>query len=326
MLRRAILSVLLVVMSAAVVHAALTEPFSGKLALDYTGGHVRDEKGRVSGAMRVTQRTATDDVVQQVMDRLRRESYREARLFAERLPDRGKAGFVRQAAEALYLWDEFDYAASFQILRRLSQAGDALLDDEGLLPLIRLLKRLLEPGRQLDELQRTLDRIQGGQTKAEGTTSRFPLLVADTLENSLRRMREGRATDSVLRSYRAVEVAVQARLLRNVINPWRPDWQSVAVEMRERYLSLLKTVEPPKKLSLYSGWTFLEAAGQTFSAEMARWRDDLQQCRNGSYLEHGYQRLNVEGAQRLNGHAAALCAELLGDSLETARAAVRHSW
>jgi len=192
--------------------------------------------------------------------------------------------------------------------------------------LIHLLRRILEPGRQLEELQRTLSKIQGGQGKAEGAVSRLPLLIADTLENSLRRMREGRATDSILRSYRAVEVAVQARLLRNGINPWRPAWHNTAPEILCRFLSLMKATEPPRNISLYSGWTFLEATGQSFDPALTERRNDLQRSRNDSYLEHGYQRLDSADAERLNGYAAILCEEILGESLKDARAAVRHGW
>jgi len=89
---------------------------------------VRDAQGRVQPeAMRIVQRTATGEMLQLVLDRLRRESYREARLYAERLPERGKAGFVKFTADALYLWDEFDYPSSVQILRRTNQAGEGSL-------------------------------------------------------------------------------------------------------------------------------------------------------------------------------------------------------
>jgi CRISPR-associated protein (TIGR02710 family) len=316
------------VLSAAAVHAALTEPLGGELKLDYTGGAVRDEQGRVlREAMRVvrSERTATDEILQQVLNRLKQANYREARLLAERLPERGKSGFVRKAVQALYLWDEFDYEAATEILRRLCEVAKALSDDEQASPLAALVTRLLEPGNRLCALLLALRRAQQRQTALESEGQHFSLLVADTLESALRRLHEGRATDSVLRSYRAVEVTIQAQLLQSGINPWRPDWQTVREETMKRYLELLNTTYPPRDLALSNGLALLEAMGRTFSEEEQKCLEDLRQLRNHSYLEHGYQRLKVEDARRLNGYAVALCEKLLGGSLDTFRASVRHS-
>jgi len=316
-------------LSAAVVHAALTESLSGELILDYTGGKVHDQQGQVlREEMRVkrSERTATNEILQQVLQRLRRGNYREARLLVERLPENGLGGFVRQATEGLYLWDEFDYEAAVQVFRRLHRPASVLSDDERLSPLAGLVNRLLEPGNALCELFQALRKAQEGQAGIRKEFRHFPLLVADVLENSLRRLREDRPTDSVLRSYRAVEAAVQAQLLKKDINPWRPDWQRLGREMVERYLALQKATQPPKDLALSAGLTLLEAMGQGLREEAHKWRDDIRRSRNESYLEHGYVRLRREDAERLNGYAVALCAELLGDSLDALRASVCHSW
>lgn len=316
------------VLSAAAVHAALTEPLSGSLVLDYTGGALRDPHGRVlRDAMRVvrSERTATDEILQQVLERLKRADYRAACLLGERLPDLGRGGFVKEAAVALYLWDEFDYESSVRILRRLYEPAKVLSDDEHLSRLTALAIRLLEPGNRLCALLPVLRQARQGQVPVSSVAGHFPLLVADALENASRRLDERRATDSVLRSYRAVEVAVQSRVLQNGINPWRPDWQAVEEQTMQGYLDLLNATQPPKDLALSTGLTLLEALGQALSEEKKRGLDDLRQSRNHSYLEHGYQRLKVEDAWRLNGYAVSLCEDLLGSSLDAARASVRHS-
>lgn len=315
------------VLSAAVVHAALTEPLSGTLILDYTGGQVRDEQGRVlREAMQVkrSERTATDEILQQVLERLRRASYREAKLLAERLPDRGKAGFVKKAAEALYLWDEFDYEGSVTIMRRLYEAAQALSDDERLSELAKAVERLLEPGNRLSSLVPLLRRAQNEEVNFGERATHLPLLAADALENSGRRLQEGRPTDSVLRSYRAVEVAVQIRLLQKGISPWRPQWQDMDAETVNPFLKLQKTNQPPPALALTAGLDLLEAMGHSLSEEGRKRLLDVQQSRNYSYLEHGYQRLDMKDAQRLHEYACALCSELLGASLEGLRQSVRH--
>lgn len=317
------------VLSAAAVHAALTESLTGKLVLDYTGGLVRDEQGRVlRDWMRVvrSERTMTDEILQQVLERLRRANYREARLLAERLPERGRAGFVKRAAEALYLWDDFDYGDAVQILRRLYEPAKMLSDDEHLSSLATLVARLLEPGNHLFTLLPALRRVHQGQTALGSEAQHFPLLIADALENALRRVHEERATDSVLRSYRAVEMAVQARLLQSGVNPWRPDWHVVPQDAMQRYLALLNATQPPRDLALTAGLTLVEAMGQGLTDNARKSLDDLRQLRNYSYLEHGYQRLKVDDAHRLNDYAASLCEELLGGPLETLRKSVRHAW
>jgi CRISPR-associated protein (TIGR02710 family) len=317
------------VLSAAAVHAALTEPLGGELILDYTGGPLRDEQGRVlREAMRVvrSERTATDEILQQVLERLRGANYREARLLTGRLPERGRAGFVKRATEALYLWDEFDYEASVQILRRLHDPAKALSDDKALSGLTELVSRLLEPGHRLCSLIPGLRQAQQGEASVGSQAQHFQLLVADALENALRRSQEGRATDSVLRSYRAVEVAVQARLLQNGVNPWRPNWERIEGETLKCYLDLMNASRPPESLALSAGLMLLQAMGQKLTDEGRKRLTDIQQLRNYSYLEHGYQRLKVDDAQRLNEYAGTLCEQLLGISLAPIRASVSHTW
>ncbi len=323
------------VLSAAVVHAALTEPLGDKLILDYTGGQVRNEQGRVlREAMQVkrSERTATDEIIHQILERLRRANYREAKLLSERLPDKGKerlpdkgkSEFVKKATEALYLWDEFDYEGSFTILRCLYEPAKALSDDERLSSLATLVERLLEPGNRLSSLVPLLRRAQNEEVRLGEKAAHLPLLAADALENSGRRLQEGRPTDSVLRSYRAVEVAVQIRLLQNGINPWRPPWQTMDKKTIKRFLELQGTTQLPPFLALTTGLSLLEALGHSLSEEGRKRLADVQQLRNYSYLEHGYQRLVTDDAKRLHEYACALCSELLGASLEPLRQTVRR--
>jgi CRISPR-associated protein (TIGR02710 family) len=317
------------VLSAAIVHAALTEPIVGELTLDYTGGIVRDAAaGRViRGSMRVkrSERTATDEVLQQVMNHLKQANYRDARLLVEHLPERGKGGFVKQAALALYRWDEFDYESSVQILRRLNSSAKTLLDDDRLSLLAALVARLLEPGNCLFALLPLLRRLENNSNvsiEVGGAT----LLIADAIESAVRRLTEERPTDSVLRSYRAVEIAVQMQLIKRGINPWHPDWEALDNSVRREFRELLGASQFPSNLALSTGLTLLAASGKTISQESHKRLADLQQLRNLSYLEHGYHRLDTGAAQRLNGYAVLVCEELIDESLGDARSLVRHSW
>lgn len=323
------------VLSAAIVHAALTESLGGNLVLDYTGGPIRDPQGRVlREAMRVvrSEKTATEEQLRQVLDSLQRANYREAHLLAERLPELGRSRFVKQAVEALCLWDEFDYMAAYsgpdhRGLCTLQEFAKMLSDDRNLAGLAGLVDRLREPGKQLNALVPVLNRIHQGKPWIKKEVEQLPLMVADALENSRRRLQEGRPTDSVLRAYRAVEVAVQARLLQEQINPWHPQWQEVDGEAKQRYLGLLKMAQPPIHLSLFNSLKLLEAMEQQgISEDMYDKQRSLQGLRNDSYLEHGYQRLTTGQAQHAHSYAEVLCAELLGGSLEGLRESVRHDW
>ncbi len=314
-------------LSAALVHAALTEPFAGELVLDYTGGEVRDPTGRVvKEAMRIRRsaRTATDELLRRVLDLVRRSAYREARALTGRLPERGRAGFVRRAVEALYAWDEFDYESAVESLRRLYEAARALTDAPDVGPLAELVGRLVEPGGRLVEEVRTLRQLQSGSANRWPSPEGMVLLVADVLENALRRLEEGRPTDCVLRAYRAVEAAVQARLVAERVNPWRPDWSRLEASLLTSYLQSLSRSAPPQDLALTTGLRLVELLGTPLPPELARWLQDLQATRNHCYLEHGYRRVGEEDARRLVGYAETLCTHLLKADLGPARGRVTH--
>ena len=190
------------VLSAAAVHAALTVPLEGELILDYTGGLVRGDGGRVlRESMRVirSERTATEEALQRVSESLRRGAYQEAALVSRSLTDLGRGGFAKKAVEALLLWDEFDYEPAVRQLQRLNEPAKALMDDRLVAPLPALVRRLVEPGNRLLAVLRPLNKIQQGPGVLEANLRDLPLLAADTLENAHRRLQEGRATDAVLR-------------------------------------------------------------------------------------------------------------------------------
>jgi hypothetical protein len=173
------------------------------------------------------------------------------------------------------------------------------------------------------------------------------LLVADAIENGARRLAEGRPTDSVLRAYRAVEVAVHARLCSRGINPWWPDWDSLDAAVLDRYQALLTTSQtegrpfpsgsvapaaahrsdwrPPRELALTTGLKLVEALDGELPGDLAQHLRDLQANRNRSYLEHGYRRLATRDAERLFAYAEALCAHLTGPDLLVARRKVTHA-
>jgi len=313
--------------SAALVHAAISEPLSGQLVLEYTGGPLRDSAGRVlreAMHLRRSERTATEELLRQVLNLLHRSAYREARIFAQRLPDRGRAGFVRRAVEALYAWDEFDYEASVQSLRQLYGPARAMQDVPEVGAVAGLLCRLLEPGNRLERLVRDLRGLQEGDGPFPPLDA-TALLVADALENAARRLGEERPTDCVLRAYRAVECAVQAQLLARRINPWRPNWDELERLVLDRYLEAVDKKGLPRELALSTGLRLLETFEGPLPAPLQDRLRDLQLHRNRSYLEHGYQRIKHADAERLLEYAEELCAHILRTDMAGLRSSVTHS-
>lgn len=315
-------------LSASVVHAALREPLDAlELVFEYTGGPVRDQAGRVireAMQIRTSERTATEETLRQVLGQLCRFAYRDARVLAQRLPGTGRGGFLRAVVEALYAWDEFDYETSLESLRRHREAAGALSEDEELAPVSRLALTLSAAGEQLVRAVRILRPLQDTKHPATWPTREaLELLVADALENAARRLAEGRFTDSVLRSYRAVESAVHARLLAEQINPWHPDWNRVDSAIRDRYQNLLGG-RLPVDLALRAGLKLVEVIQGSFSSDLENRLRDLQKTRNYSYLEHGYNRVGEDDARRLLSYAKEWCAHLLGRDLEEICQTVSH--
>ncbi|MDQ7820094.1 MAG: TIGR02710 family CRISPR-associated CARF protein [Armatimonadota bacterium] len=315
-------------LSAAVVHAALTEPIAGSLVMEYTGGERRDSAGRVvSGAMRVrpNERTATEETTRQVLELLRRFAYREARYLASRLPEAGRAGFIKRCVDALYKWDEFDYEASRELLWRHYEVARALGDVGKLAPLAHLVQRLVEPADRLVGASRQLRQLQDGRATDWPQPEDVALLTADTLENAARRLTEERFTDTVLRAYRAVETAVQARLLAHRVNPWRPEWDRLDPGLRSRYQLALEGRNLPRELALTTGLRLVEILEGPLPETLTELLRDIQFNRNRSYLEHGYHRVQAGDARRLLDHAAEVCAHLLQADLVGLRERVTHS-
>ncbi len=335
-------------MSAAVAHAALTAPLSGQLVFEYTGGKVRDQHGRVlreAMRRRVTERTATEELVRQVLELLPKFAYREALALVRRLPQAGRAGFVGQAVAALSAWDEFDYGAARELLQKQYGAARAVQDAAELAPLAGLILRLLEPANRMVDALRRVQVLQEGSLRDWPDPEAMSLLVADALENASRRLAEGRPTDTVLRAYRAVEMAVQTRLVARRVSPWNPDWQALGEDVVRRYVARLKgssapsgqvgeereappgtveTVPLPRELALTTGLRLVEVLDRPLPDRLADHLQDLQHTRNRSYLEHGYKRVRGEDGFRLLAYADEICAFVLQADVRALRKRVTH--
>lgn len=110
------------VMSAALVHAALTQQWGAEVIFEYWGGQ-RDSSGRVNrGAMQLKRDNGiiTQERVATVLDTIRRQEFALAAFLAGGLPEHGKAGFVRKATAVFWLWDNFHYEQAEQLLKEIT--------------------------------------------------------------------------------------------------------------------------------------------------------------------------------------------------------------
>jgi len=315
-------------LAAALAHVALSTEIAGELIFEYIGGSRRDQNGRVIGGEMKIKRigdTLTAEISRRIINLLEEVNYAVAFYLSERLPEMGWAGFLRKSTEALWLWDNFDYESATAIIRdELQQNAQAFLDHDLLSPIAETIARLARASRPLRKNVPLLRRLSSGDKKAG-----FPeheamaLICADTLENARRRMRQGRATDAVLRAYRAVEVAVQGKLMSMGINPWLPDWEAIDPEAKERFQKRMGYL--PNDIALSAGICLIESlSGRTLDERKNDMLRDLQRSRNMSYLEHGYARLDGETAERLISYAQTLAETVLDVDLKELREKVKH--
>jgi len=311
-------------MSAALAHAALTSDIVGDLELHYVGGQVRDKNGRVMVMeIRRHQRTLTHERVRQVLEAVKGHRYEIAGNLADFLPDIGKAGFVKRAAKAFLNWDGFDYEGALHELRQIAQQAKALVDDEEVGFVAKTVKNLVATANQIVNSVRKLRELSGGEAKeAPPSLDEIALLCADVLENAERCRLRRQFNEAVLRSYRALEVAVQGALLDKGVNPWKPNWGKVSEEAKRAVESQMGKL--PTDLALWAGLlTWQVLTGEVLTGEEEKRLKDLQQTRNLSILEHGYRPCDRKDAERCICYAQSLSEKVLGRGLERFREQVR---
>jgi CRISPR-associated protein (TIGR02710 family) len=293
------------VMSAAAVHAALTAPLAGNLELSYVGGGQRDETGRVvSEAMtiRPSEQTFTRERAEQIINLLRNYRFEPAKNLAEVLPDSGRFGFLKRATTALSFWDNLEYDKAVPELRELNRQAKALSDDPDLGKLAQIIDRLTPIANAISDTIRVFRQWEEGKTHKPSSEEGMRLLCADLLENAYRHIQRKEYTEAVLRSYRALEAAVQVALVMSNRNPWR---YTPSQSEQEAVKSRLGHV--PKELTLSSGVEVLKIAhNRTLNDELKNKLLDLQQLRNRSILEHGYRACSKDDSERALSYAETL--------------------
>lgn len=236
---------------------------------------------------------------------------RVAAQLAARLPKTDKWLFVRECLAALAAWDDFDYRAARNTLRRQSRHCVTYQADPLLSPLADTIARLAVVVDGMVNMTVEFRDIQNFERKAASPDWPSKVrecggsLVADALANARRRFDEGRYTDSVLRSYRAAECATQVRLYEIGIHPSKP------AAFEAAFARTGGIVDDDKPIAFRAGLELLESIGGSSCGNIARSVQDLGQLRNSTYLEHGYVRIERGQAERCLSHAVTICEHLL---------------
>ena len=295
-------------MSAALVHAALTK-LQGNLTFEYIGGRVRDEYGRVKEEMEKRAfKTAVEAISRRAIELARGFNYSQALAISEELPQIGKANFLKRAIKGLWLWDNFCYEEALNEIRGLGEAK-VLVEDELLGGLADTILRLREYGNRLIKALGMLRGLEEKALQCQKVEEDILYPLCDFLENAERRFLEDRFADAVLRSYRAVESAVQISLIALGINPWQPGWETLDQEVKERYLQMVGRL--PEQLSLFNGFALLESLKNSFDKGAKEDLKSLANLRNHCHLEHGYVKIPKEAAQGSLYKANRLCEKIL---------------
>lgn len=321
-------------MSAALVHSVITEPLNCEVILDYVGGIARNSAGRViSGNMelKTAPKTYIQESMRNVLDLLKTYSYSRALTLMNNFPKDGRAGFLKSATSALYLWDCFNYEIAFEELKKLREQAKVMKDDKQFGTMSQTILRLSEYAYGIVraiEILRKLENNQAKPTELSGdAVENSSYLIADALENGQRRLKEGRYEDAVLRFYKAVENTVQIALILRKINPWHPSYGETGESVCQNFLSKIEQISLPNTLALYTGLAFLEVLnGQDFDQTLKDKLRCLQRIRNYSMLEHGFEKVSEESAKTAFKNAYEICCAVTRQDLSIKMSNLRHEF
>lgn len=291
------------VMVGALFHAGL-ERLHGEVIPLYVQG-----KGAQSLDFVTSVRTREAVTVDRVLKLARTTQLPIAAYLVKDLPATGRAGFVRDAITAFSAWDDFRYEVADQFTTLSARNAD-FADDPSLAAMCETIERYAKFAARLKEFESIVSDperfyLESVKQNWKSEAVRASWLAIDALANAGRRSREGRYTDAVLRAYRCVEIAVQNRLFRLGVHPSCLDWgkeplASIANQWSDR----------PNHIAFEQAVEVLEMLTQERFNKSDR--DKLQQIRNTSYLEHGYQRITEKKCAGALDIARQLCSQFLG--------------
>ena len=301
-------------MVAALFHAAMNELTCEVIpiyvqAVPASGG-TQNSIELISGV-----RTRDAILIERVLGLARHGQLTAARALAENLPQLGRPGFIRRAILALASWDNFDYRAASEI-RELAARGTDFAGDPLLQPLLLTLEHYRAIVHRLAEMETAFrspvelakaSQQKGWEHMVKNSAFWLPL---DALANGWRRLEEGRATDAVMRAYRAVEIAIHCRLFALGVHPSGLRWDATPLkEVAPRWPAQLGPV--PDTVALEHAFELLSLLTGSDLSDTLDSRRKIQSCRNHTYLEHGYNRVEAETGKTILAQAGDLVNRIL---------------
>ena len=282
------------VMSAALVHAALTQKWGAEVIFEYVGGS-REPTGRVlEMKLMRDDGIVTKERMKLVLEAIRQQEFARAVILAEYLPGHGNAGFLKNSVGILWSWDNFHYDDALKSLAAVATQAQTLIADEQLGVLADTVLRLNTVSNGISSSLIILSqlKISGSAAMDPKSIEGWINILGDTIANA-RRRKNSDPVDCVLRCYRAVEIATQIAVLKLGVNVWKPKWDNLSKEKLEAYCNILRQSEPPFQVSLDAGIKLIEILTSPLPDNLYQDIRKMETARNHSYLEHGYDKVSI---------------------------------
>ena len=248
------------------------------------------------------------DIAEYVLGALKNCDYSRAKMLAEELPDEGEFGFLKNATYKLFYWNNFNYEDFYKewnkkiekyVCETLKKRYPKIVDTLDRLYQIKL-SRIIDKLTKIQRKEIPIEKINNELSFEEAKW-----VVVDILENIERRIKNSEYLEAVLLGYRAVEAAIQIKLiLHHQISPW-----------------------DNKEYTFKSGFDKLnELKGDKYKELKNKCRT-LADLRNDSFLEHGFLTRDKGDAEKAIKSAEDIILNLLNLSkgeLENLKGKVRH--
>jgi CRISPR-associated protein (Cas_Cas02710) len=280
------------VMSAALVHAALTPKWGADVIFEYVGGS-RGSTGRVLEMELIRDDgIVTQERMTLVLEAVRQQEFTRAVILADYLPGHGNARFLKEAADIFWKWDNFHYDEAKKPLEDISILAKTLVSDTQLGKIADTILRLQKESGKIMLAMSALRKLKekGDVFLTDAILAGWISILGDTIANARRRS-ESDPLDCVLRCYRAVEVATQVGIFKLGVNPRKPDWSVINVEKSTAYKCNIQSTELPRNISLELGIKLIETLSSQLPEDVHQSIKVIMSSRNQSYLEHGYDRV-----------------------------------
>jgi len=280
------------VMSAALVHAALIQKWSAEVIFEYVGGS-RGPTGRVlEMELMRDDGIVTQERMTSVVESVRQQEFTRAVILADYLPGYGNAGFLKEATDIFWKWDNFHYDEANKPLEDISILAKTFVGDAQLRKIADTILRLHTESSKIMLAMSALRKLkENGDVVLTGDILEgWISILGDTVANARRRA-ESDPLDCVLRCYRAVEVATQVAIFKLGVNPRKPDWNVIGDEKLIAYLRNIQSTQPPRNISLDLGIKLIETLSSPLPEDVHQSIKVIMSSRNQSYLEHGYDRV-----------------------------------